>query len=133
MIQHHTSSSASDVWSCKSLFIDEMRIDLIICDEMNAVGVVVWEIFSLGVIPYRELTNKQVVEYILEGGRLEKPHRCPEEIFALMLKCWHIKPDGRPSFEYLRNGIVRAFPDVFKNEFASLCESFLYHSRGLPF
>jgi serine/threonine protein kinase len=33
-------------------------------------GVLLWEIFSLGLIPYKGLTNSDVMLFVLLGGRL---------------------------------------------------------------
>jgi hypothetical protein len=41
----------------------------------------------------------QVVHGVLSGRRLERPSRCPQEVYALMLSCWAEDPAARPSFE----------------------------------
>ena len=39
-------------------------------------GVVCWEIFSLGIIPYPGLNAKEVITLLSTGGRLDRPNNC---------------------------------------------------------
>ncbi|XP_063630408.1 tyrosine-protein kinase receptor-like [Cydia splendana] len=61
-------------------------------------GVLLWEVFSLGVMPYTGCANREVMEMVSSGGRLEKPYGCPQEIYRLMCDCWNPTPTERPSF-----------------------------------
>ncbi|XP_048812387.1 tyrosine-protein kinase Fes/Fps isoform X2 [Lagopus muta] len=70
-------SSESDVWSF---------------------GILLWEAFSLGAVPYANLTNQQTREAIEQGVRLEPPEQCPEDAYRLMQRCWEYDPRRRPSF-----------------------------------
>lgn len=36
-----------------------------------------------------------------EGERLEKPPDCPQELYAVMRKCWTCNPNDRPNFTQL--------------------------------
>lgn len=50
-------------------------------------------------LPYPEmLKNKEVMDFVLGGGRLEKPTGCPDDLFKLMLHCWTENPELRPTF-----------------------------------
>lgn len=56
----NTFSTASDVWT---------------------LGIVMWEIFSEGEIPYAELQDvKLEVKVLKENYRLKKPEICPESM-----------------------------------------------------
>lgn len=39
----------------------------------------------------------------MDGHRLEKPKNSTEEIYDIMLTCWHDNPAARPSFEQLHD------------------------------
>jgi len=64
-------------------------------------GIVLYEIFERGKVPYSAMSNSETVEYVLKGNRLEQPSLCPEQVYKLMLQCWDIDPDRRPSFKVL--------------------------------
>ncbi|PRP88137.1 tyrosine-protein kinase Fer-like isoform 2 [Planoprotostelium fungivorum] len=81
-IQFKLSTFESDVWSF---------------------GVLAWEIFSLGQVPYFELTaNQDVIKYVINDRKiLSKPERCPEDIYNVLVKCWSYEPSDRPNFKQL--------------------------------
>ncbi|XP_068755364.1 myoblast growth factor receptor egl-15-like isoform X3 [Montipora capricornis] len=64
-------------------------------------GVVLWEIATLGGSPYALMKNKQLLENLKAGYRLEKPDMCTDPVYALMTDCWNQDPDERPSFQRL--------------------------------
>jgi serine/threonine protein kinase len=52
-------------------------------------GVVMWEIFECGALPYGKWrSNADVVDEVLQGKTLEKPSNCPSEVFEIMTQCW---------------------------------------------
>uniref|UniRef100_A0A8W8HUR7 Tyrosine-protein kinase receptor n=1 Tax=Magallana gigas TaxID=29159 RepID=A0A8W8HUR7_MAGGI len=61
-------------------------------------GVLLWEIFSIGYMPYPGRTNHDVMQYVTNGGRLEPPEKCPKPLYDLMCECWATNPDSRPTF-----------------------------------
>ncbi|XP_065897353.1 uncharacterized protein [Dysidea avara] len=65
-------------------------------------GVTLWEICTLGAFPYPLLTNRDVLEALLEGQRLERPPNCTENLYEIMLDCWKADPELRPSFSFLK-------------------------------
>jgi serine/threonine protein kinase len=63
-------------------------------------GIVLWEIFTFGKLPYFEYKkNLEVIEKILSGYKLEKPENCPNVIYELMLQCWNKNYEERPTFK----------------------------------
>ncbi|XP_066596406.1 vascular endothelial growth factor receptor 1-like [Prorops nasuta] len=80
-IRDREFSSKSDVWSF---------------------GVVLWEIATLGTFPYPNISDQQLLHYVLHNqGRLEKPISISNEVYDLMLQCWSSQPHRRPNFENL--------------------------------
>ncbi|XP_022322441.1 tyrosine-protein kinase Tec-like isoform X1 [Crassostrea virginica] len=70
--------------------------------DVWAYGVLMWEIFTGGVMPYDKMKNVEVVDYVCHSKlRLEKPGACPEKIYKVMLQCWQHEADKRPSFSDL--------------------------------
>jgi anaplastic lymphoma kinase len=61
-------------------------------------GVLLWEVMSLGYMPYTGRGNQEVMQLVTDGGRLESPSGCPAPVYGLMTQCWHPIPDDRPNF-----------------------------------
>ena len=76
VIAHRFFSTKSDVWSF---------------------GVMLWELFSYGTLPYPGMTNAETAEKVLAGFRMSCPVNCPEQVCQLMQQCWEETPN-RPSF-----------------------------------
>ncbi|CAH8551471.1 unnamed protein product [Schistosoma turkestanicum] len=67
------------------------------CDVWSY-GVLLWEIFTFGDIPYRNWSNQQTRDMIESGYRLPAPDLMPVWLRTLMNHCWHDEPVNRPSF-----------------------------------
>ncbi|XP_045603850.1 tyrosine-protein kinase Fer isoform X5 [Procambarus clarkii] len=68
-----------------------------LCDVWSY-GVLCWEIFSSGEVPYHGYSNTKAREMIDSGYRMLAPPSTPEEMYQLMLKCWQYDPENRPHF-----------------------------------
>ncbi|GCC37896.1 hypothetical protein chiPu_0016405 [Chiloscyllium punctatum] len=66
-------------------------------------GVLMWEVFSEGRMPYENRSNSDVVEELTAGFRLHKPKLASLFIYKIMSSCWQERPEERPSFFDLRN------------------------------
>ncbi len=77
--RRHTT--ASDVWSY---------------------GVLLWEIFSKGAMPYLAWSNARVSKEIALGNRLTQPVGCPFAVYELMVFMWHPTPEERPTFPMIQ-------------------------------
>uniref|UniRef100_A0A914E0H7 Protein kinase domain-containing protein n=1 Tax=Acrobeloides nanus TaxID=290746 RepID=A0A914E0H7_9BILA len=62
-------------------------------------GVLMYEIFSGGKVPYTTMSNDEMLEFLQEGNRLSCPEETPEEVYEIMLQCWNQEPVNRPTFE----------------------------------
>ena len=62
-------------------------------------GVLLWEVMSLGDMPYKELqTFTDVLLHLKSGNRLPQPPYSPNSVHELCLKCWSEDPNLRPDF-----------------------------------
>ncbi|XP_039769031.1 ALK tyrosine kinase receptor isoform X1 [Ornithorhynchus anatinus] len=61
-------------------------------------GVLLWEIFSLGYMPYPSKSNQEVLEFVTSGGRMDPPKSCPGPVYRIMTQCWQHQPEDRPNF-----------------------------------
>ncbi|XP_035737787.1 ALK tyrosine kinase receptor-like isoform X3 [Vespa mandarinia] len=85
--------------------------------DVWAFGVLLWEIMSFGYMPYTGCANREVMSMVTSGGRLEKPAGCPDPIYGIMTRCWHPRPEDRPSFATITERIDYCLqdPDVINH------------------
>lgn len=88
-------SSKSDVWAYGTL-INAIKIyplkllsmqnnSVIIFTILVFAGVLMWEVFTCGKMPYGRLKNTEVVERVQRGIILERPKACAKEIYEVSL------------------------------------------------
>ncbi|XP_028420954.1 tyrosine-protein kinase receptor isoform X1 [Perca flavescens] len=77
-------------------------------------GVLLWEIISLGYMPYPCKTNQEVLEFVTSGGRMDPPKSCPGPVYRIMTQCWQHCPEHRPNFSTIleRINYCSQDPDV---------------------
>uniref|UniRef100_A0A8D0G9D6 Tyrosine-protein kinase receptor n=1 Tax=Sphenodon punctatus TaxID=8508 RepID=A0A8D0G9D6_SPHPU len=86
-------------------------------------GVLLWEIFSLGYMPYPCKTNQEVLEFVTSGGRMDPPKKCPGPVYRIMTQCWQHSPEYRPNFSTILERIKYCTqdPDVINTELPIEC------------
>ncbi|EDL79925.1 leukocyte tyrosine kinase (predicted), isoform CRA_a [Rattus norvegicus] len=80
-------------------------------------GVLLWEIFSLGYMPYPGHTNQEVLDFIATGNRMDPPRNCPGPVYRIMTQCWQLQPELRPDFASILERIQYCIqdPDVLNS------------------
>ena len=53
---------------------------------MWSFGVLLWEIYSFGRVPYPRIPLADVVKHVEKGYRMEAPEGCPKSIYDVMKK-----------------------------------------------
>ncbi|XP_072050525.1 insulin-like peptide receptor isoform X2 [Amphiura filiformis] len=61
-------------------------------------GILLWEISTLGELPYQGYSNEEAGEYIKSGRILPKREGTPDNLHELMLQCWQYNDKMRPTF-----------------------------------
>ncbi|XP_062849247.1 non-receptor tyrosine-protein kinase TNK1 [Trichomycterus rosablanca] len=74
-------------------------------------GVTLWEMFTYCEEPWLGLSGRQILFQVeREGERLPRPLDCPQELYAVMRKCWACNPSERPNFSQLISMVAEAQP-----------------------
>uniref|UniRef100_A0ABM5FBR5 Tyrosine-protein kinase n=1 Tax=Pogona vitticeps TaxID=103695 RepID=A0ABM5FBR5_9SAUR len=72
-------------------------------------GILLTEMVTYGQSPYPAMTNYEVIRSLERGYRMPCPDSCPLELYAVMLKCWKVNPEERPTFDYLQSALEDYF------------------------
>lgn len=70
-------SQKSDVWSFSCL---------------------VWECCTLGATLYSNINSTDLIAHIKSGTRPERINYAHDDLYQLLLNCWQLEPNERPSF-----------------------------------
>lgn len=104
----HTTSgnSSSPMYSVRWTAPESMVADgkFTVQSDIWSYGVVIWELFTNGKIPYHGKSNLQILDEVtgVKGPmRLYRPSECSVNLFAILKTCWSVVPADRPSFEDL--------------------------------
>ncbi|CAJ1051062.1 receptor tyrosine-protein kinase erbB-3a isoform X1 [Xyrichtys novacula] len=74
-------------------------------------GVTVWEMMSYGAEPYYAMRPQEVPDLLEKGERLSQPQICTIDVYMVMVKCWMIDENVRPTFKELANEFTRMARD----------------------
>lgn len=80
-------------------------------------GVVLWEIFSFGEVPYPGTRSRDVQAYLRNGYRMDKPEFANDFYYNIMKQCWKMKPKQRPSFRDMTADIGKTFNSAPSDDF----------------
>ncbi|KAG8328035.1 hypothetical protein J6590_006214 [Homalodisca vitripennis] len=84
------------------LSIEAMRDSLYSSkSDVWAFAILLWEIGTLGGFPYPTVADYDLLHYLRNGSRLEKPDIVSQNLYSVMLVCWSELADDRPSFAEL--------------------------------
>lgn len=89
-IQHRVFTHKSDVW---------------------AFGVTIWEVLTYGGRPYENIPARNVPEFLEKGERLSQPRICTIDVYMIMIKCWMLDAESRPSFKELSDEFAKMSRD----------------------
>ena len=79
---------------------------LSIKSDVWSFGILLWELVTKGRIPYPGMTNEQVREAVPRGYRMRIPKNCPKPFYQIMLDCWKVNDDKRPTFNNIRRHLL---------------------------
>ncbi|XP_069055630.1 macrophage colony-stimulating factor 1 receptor [Pleurodeles waltl] len=69
-------------------------------------GILLWEIFSLGMSPYPGiLVDGKFYKLVKQGYQMARPDFAPLEMYEIMRACWDLEPTHRPTFQQISDFI----------------------------
>ncbi|KAF5406106.1 Protein tyrosine kinase [Paragonimus heterotremus] len=109
-------------------------------------GVLLWEIFTLGSVPYPSIAPERLLPMLQDGYRNECPPLANEDIYQLMLRCWSQLSHERPEFsdivsyleirkqsssEWMNDTAINMPNEVLFNKQSKTNENMLNHSNNI--
>lgn len=75
--------------------------------DVWAFGVLLYEIFSLGQVPFATYNYTELfLVSLCHGERLQRPRLATPELYTLMLDSWKYSPEDRPSFASISSSLL---------------------------
>ncbi|NXW42223.1 FLT3 kinase, partial [Nyctiprogne leucopyga] len=70
-------------------------------------GILLWEIFSLGVNPYPGIqVDTNFYKLIQNGFKMDRPYYATKDVYRVMQSCWALDSRKRPSFSWLVSSLA---------------------------
>lgn len=69
--------------------------------DVWAFGILVWEVITLGLVPYPGIPPQNLYHLLKNGYRMERPENCSDEVYSIVKSCWADDPANRPAFKSL--------------------------------
>ena len=79
---------------------------LSIKSDVWSFGILLWELVTKGSLPYPNMTNQQVREAVTQGYCMPEPEDCPKPFYQIMLDCWKLNDDERPTFNNIQRYLL---------------------------
>ncbi|XP_043944641.1 hepatocyte growth factor receptor isoform X2 [Protopterus annectens] len=96
-------------------------------------GVLLWELMTRGAPPYPDVNSFDITVYLLQGRRLLQPEYCPDSLYEVMLKCWHPKPEIRPTFSELVSNISAVFSAFVGEHYVLINSTYVNVNHVTPY
>jgi serine/threonine protein kinase len=75
--------------------------------DVYSMGVLMWEAFSPGQLPYGSIDDdNEVRRRKLNGEILSRPDNCDEALWNIIVRCWHQQSQVRPTFKMLQQSLL---------------------------
>nr|XP_026646466.1 receptor-type tyrosine-protein kinase FLT3 [Zonotrichia albicollis] len=76
-------------------------------------GILLWEIFSLGVNPYPGIqVDTNFYKLIQSGFKMDQPYYATKDVYCMMQSCWALDSRERPSFSHLVSSLAHQLAEA---------------------
>nr|CAD7590676.1 unnamed protein product [Timema genevievae] len=96
--QYNNTTNTPDYtrWTAQEIFRGRQHTTK---SDVWSFGCLLWELVSLGGTPYADTAIKEVPSRIMRGHRLHQMNFVGDDLYQLMLQCWQLDLDERPTFD----------------------------------
>lgn len=84
-----------------------------------------WELFSLGQVPYADVPTDKMQPRLEDGHRLLRPRFATQALYEIMRECWYAEPEHRPRFEVLERRLGDMLPEDVAQEFVDMNDQYM--------
>jgi serine/threonine protein kinase len=96
--------------------------------DVWAFGVLLWETFSMGAVPYGRMSAVEAMLAVGVGKRLEQPPCCSAQVHGLLRRMWALEASDRP----LMTDVLAALYEAMAAPDAQRRVADMLSSRALP-
>lgn len=118
-IQHRIFTHKSDVWSFGvtgndklsliNYYLSNLKVNFLMI--FLSCLFLVWELLTYGGRPYENVPARDVPDLLEKGERLPQPSICTIDVYMIMIKCWMLDAESRPSFKELAEEFAKMARD----------------------
>ncbi|KAK6293113.1 hypothetical protein J4Q44_G00366140 [Coregonus suidteri] len=106
--------------------------------DVWAYGILLWEVFSLGVTPYPGIKVDNNFYVMIERGfKMEQPYYASESVYMTMCKCWALEPQDRPHFSklvaFMDDQLADMEEKLYHNILDKSCNHALYQNAPVKY
>ncbi|KAK4301334.1 hypothetical protein Pmani_026519 [Petrolisthes manimaculis] len=118
---------ADDLMPIKWMSVEAIRDRIFsVQSDVWAYGVTLWELFSLGSVPYPGTeVNKDFLTLLEDGHRMDRPKYANKEIYDLLLRCWEGEPMLRPTFKQATEVLGALMLPDLRGEYMTMNDPYL--------
>ncbi|KAK3877300.1 hypothetical protein Pcinc_017977 [Petrolisthes cinctipes] len=118
---------ADDLMPIKWMSVEAIRDRIFsVQSDVWAYGVTLWELFSLGSVPYPGTeVNKDFLTLLEDGHRMDRPKYANKEIYDLLLRCWEGEPMLRPTFKQVTEVLGALMLPDLRGEYMTMNDPYL--------
>ena len=80
-----------------------------------------WKCVLLGGTPYADVATCEVGNRVMRGQRLSQLHCVDDDLYQLMLQCWQLDLDERPTFQEIAHILENMLEDSTVRVYSGRC------------
>ena len=78
----------------------------------------------IGGTPYADVKNRDIANRVMRGMRVPQREYMTDEVYQLMLQCWQLDLDERPTFLQMKNELEQLQDDIMSKNILHVNFSF---------